>query len=205
MNLSYHTKNVGTLLYASPEQLKENYYNEKSDIYSLGFILFEMVYPLKTAMEKNQRFKELRESLKLPENLSRNYASLCSLILDMIAVNSEQRPEASLVYQRIINEISQLEEVSEKEESQFKFETKTDETKWSESYVRIINNKLLVLPNGSSAKAKAQFIYDLKECDVKVNEDGYLEVDHPFLSKLHLKSESAQLVKSFSLKLKSFL
>jgi len=35
--------NVGTPLYMAPESLKKNYYSFKSDLYSLGIVLFEMV------------------------------------------------------------------------------------------------------------------------------------------------------------------
>jgi len=38
----YATTNVGTPLYMSPEQLKEGRYNEKSDIWSAGILLYEL-------------------------------------------------------------------------------------------------------------------------------------------------------------------
>ena len=35
--------NVGTPLYMAPETLKKNYYSYKSDLFSLGIVVFEMV------------------------------------------------------------------------------------------------------------------------------------------------------------------
>ena len=37
------TVNVGSPLYMSPQSLKQNIYTVKSDIWSLGIILFEML------------------------------------------------------------------------------------------------------------------------------------------------------------------
>lgn len=35
--------NVGTPLYMAPESLRKNYYSSKSDLYSLGIVVFEML------------------------------------------------------------------------------------------------------------------------------------------------------------------
>ena len=35
--------NVGTPLYMAPESLKKNYYSSKSDLYSLGIVVLEML------------------------------------------------------------------------------------------------------------------------------------------------------------------
>lgn len=55
------TSAIGTALYVATEVLigKGNY-NEKIDMYSLGIIFFEMVYPFNTAMERVNTIKDLR-------------------------------------------------------------------------------------------------------------------------------------------------
>jgi translation initiation factor 2-alpha kinase 4 len=91
---SYHTKNIGTKQYASPEQLSNNFYDQKSDIYSLGLVLFEMVHPLKTGMEKHQKSLELRKG-KIPMSLLESQPKLSELILSMVSENPGNRPCSS--------------------------------------------------------------------------------------------------------------
>lgn len=57
------------LQYASPEQLSNPpvAYNEKSDIYSLGIIFFELFFPFSTGMERAKVLKDLRRGV-LPED-----------------------------------------------------------------------------------------------------------------------------------------
>ena len=42
------TEAIGTLFYWAPEQENSNTYTFKADLYSLGIIIFEMFYPLKS-------------------------------------------------------------------------------------------------------------------------------------------------------------
>lgn len=58
-----HTQAVGTQLYMSPEQLNGLNYNFKVDIYSLGVILFELLVPFYTAMERIKTLTDLRKNI----------------------------------------------------------------------------------------------------------------------------------------------
>ena len=62
---------VGTELYASPEQLNSNNYNHKTDIYSLGIIYFELLYPFRTEMERIITLHKLRKG-EFPNDFSYN-------------------------------------------------------------------------------------------------------------------------------------
>jgi len=46
------SKNYGTLIYCASESLKDNKYSYKSDIYSLGIIIFEIINQFETEMER---------------------------------------------------------------------------------------------------------------------------------------------------------
>lgn len=62
-----HTARVGTRLYMSPEQMNGKRYNYKVDIYSLGIILFELLIPFSTEMERVETLTNLRNFM-FPES-----------------------------------------------------------------------------------------------------------------------------------------
>ncbi|EAL61078.1 hypothetical protein DDB_G0292734, partial [Dictyostelium discoideum AX4] len=88
-----HTSAVGTLTYSSPEQ-KKGLYNEKTDIYSLGIILFELYFPISTRMEKARVLTDLRNGV-LPKSFLQKYPKVSELILLMMKTNPDERPSAS--------------------------------------------------------------------------------------------------------------
>jgi len=88
-----HTSNIGTPLYAAPEQINHNFYDHKVDIYSLGLILFEIFYPFMTRMEKTDLQSQLREKNMLPMKFSEKLPKLSELIISMTAKISEERPD----------------------------------------------------------------------------------------------------------------
>ncbi|KAG7399509.1 hypothetical protein PHYBOEH_008744 [Phytophthora boehmeriae] len=76
------TAGVGTYLYASPEQVAGKKYNAKTDIYSLGMILFELCHErFGTTMERYITLRDARDS-KFPPDL--RAAKRCPEILDML-------------------------------------------------------------------------------------------------------------------------
>jgi serine/threonine protein kinase len=209
LQLSYHTKNVGTPQYASPEQLNENFYDLKSDIYSMGIILLEMIYPLRTDMERYTIFKDLRQYGKVPQKLEDNFPELTKLIIQMTSNCSTARPEAKEVVEKIKTFITNFQEkylnrkkrtrcISDdisniisyeifyqyfddsEEEVPSKFFIKSSKT----HFAKILNDKLLILSSKNSIKASS--IYNLRECNVKIENDIAI-IDHPYLAKLCIK------------------
>jgi serine/threonine protein kinase len=94
-----HTQNnltlgVGTLLYASPEQLARRRYDSKTDIYSLGVLFFELYYPFSTPMERVYTLMELRKG-SVPQTFRMRYPSEWNLLRKMIAVDPKERPTAN--------------------------------------------------------------------------------------------------------------
>ncbi|XP_069671584.1 eukaryotic translation initiation factor 2-alpha kinase isoform X2 [Periplaneta americana] len=67
-----HTARVGTQLYMSPEQAQGLPYNYKVDIYSLGVILFELLVPFGTDMERSRTLMDIRNN-KFPEHFQQQY------------------------------------------------------------------------------------------------------------------------------------
>jgi serine/threonine protein kinase len=102
----FHTKNIGTLLYSPPEQINNNYYDFKVDIFSLGLVLYEMINPFKTNMEKNLRFSDLKKG-KICGHLLNNEEVLEDLILKMCSIDPNKRPDTNKILEIIKNEISE--------------------------------------------------------------------------------------------------
>ncbi|KAM4625548.1 eukaryotic translation initiation factor 2-alpha kinase 3 isoform 2-T2 [Polymixia lowei] len=92
--LTRHTGQVGTKLYMSPEQLSGNSYSHKVDIYSLGLILFELLCPFRTQMERVRTLTEVR-ALQFPEVFSKNNVQELGMVRSMLSRSPSERPEAA--------------------------------------------------------------------------------------------------------------
>ncbi|ODQ66287.1 Serine/threonine-protein kinase [Nadsonia fulvescens var. elongata DSM 6958] len=92
------TKDIGTTLYIANEVLKSGNtnYNEKIDMYSLGIIFFEMVYPMGTVMERVVILRNLRlATIDFPENFTgTNYDTPRKIIQVLLDHSPENRPSA---------------------------------------------------------------------------------------------------------------
>jgi serine/threonine protein kinase len=99
-----HTDNVGTFLYMSPDQLGGVSYSNKVDIFSLGIILYELLVPFKTEMERLHTLKNVRE-LTFPHSFSKKFAAEEGLLRQLLATNPAHRPSAGeiLVHQVLIS------------------------------------------------------------------------------------------------------
>lgn len=92
------TRSIGTTLYVAPEISSSGTgtYNEKVDMYSLGIIFFEMCFPLKTAMERDQVVRSIRQKEHtLPDAFSTADKSVQGVvILSLISHRPSERPSS---------------------------------------------------------------------------------------------------------------
>ena len=63
------TVGVGTQYYCSPEQKQSNKYDSKTDIYSLGIIIFEMFYKFNSLMERDMTLRKINTEQKYPNDM----------------------------------------------------------------------------------------------------------------------------------------
>ncbi|XP_063170992.1 eukaryotic translation initiation factor 2-alpha kinase 1 [Candoia aspera] len=92
-NVFTHTSGVGTCLYASPEQLQGSRYDFKSDMYSLGVILFELFQPFGTEMERTEVLMGLRHG-SLPFSFSGKWPIQAKYVKLLTSNISSCRPTA---------------------------------------------------------------------------------------------------------------
>jgi serine/threonine protein kinase len=82
-------RDVGTSYYRAPE-IDTDVYDARIDIYALGVIFFEMLYPMSTQMERHEVLQALRKGV-FPSGFEENHAIEAQLIRQMLAPNPEER------------------------------------------------------------------------------------------------------------------
>ena len=110
-NFNY-TNGVGTPFYQSPEQLKNETYNEKVDIYAMGLILYEMCSLFRTLMQRIESLKLLKESGKISNNFKEQFPLESEIIIKMTKFKPKDRPTAEQILQS--NEFLKLKSEFEK-------------------------------------------------------------------------------------------
>lgn len=88
-----HTRGVGTPSYASPEQMLEDRYDAKVDVYALGVVLTELLYPVQTRMERAALLEGLR-ARKLPPMANREHQRFAGMAYCMTSVDPNKRPSS---------------------------------------------------------------------------------------------------------------
>ena len=104
------TTDIGTTIYAAPEQIKNVNddkkgkteesktaligYNQKTDMYSLGIIFFELLSVFKTEMERHIKIKDLKNG-KINEDMKKKYPQECKIILRLTQKDPHKRMNLS--------------------------------------------------------------------------------------------------------------
>ena len=93
---------VGTPMFMSPEILKEEEYDKKTDVYSMGISMFELCFfqsPKKPAVNSNGDV--VITDVKLTKNQGLYSPQLLNILNKMIEEDKEKRPTSSLLCQMI--------------------------------------------------------------------------------------------------------
>ncbi|KAK7139707.1 hypothetical protein R3I94_012379 [Phoxinus phoxinus] len=92
--------NKGTPSYMSPEQKKGKNYGEKTDIFPLGLIWFEMLWKISTGKERAELWPDLRNQ-RFPEGFCDSYPTENKFIKEMLCFTSEDRPQAKHIREKL--------------------------------------------------------------------------------------------------------
>ncbi|KAI0223511.1 Eukaryotic translation initiation factor 2-alpha kinase 1 [Lamellibrachia satsuma] len=95
---SCYTSGVGTTSYAAPEQLNSCCYSTKSDMFSIGLIMFELYQPFITEMEKSGSLRQLRDQQQLAQEFTESWPEQARCIQKLVGV-AEERPTAVQILQ----------------------------------------------------------------------------------------------------------
>lgn len=90
------SKRVGTPLYSSPEQMSSENYDEQTDIFSLGIVLFELLANFQTEHERLSAISQLRKS-SLPQEFELALPHEAQLIRQFCSLNPKDRPSADTI------------------------------------------------------------------------------------------------------------
>jgi serine/threonine protein kinase len=136
--LTKETSTLGTIHYMSPEQLQGKEVDQRSDIWSLGVVLYEMLtgeVPFKGEYESAVTYAILNEEPKLFKEIESKYsANIRSIITKMILKERENR------YQSCLDLIDDL-----KRDSDTKSESKKSVSKSMYAIVGIIAISILLI------------------------------------------------------------
>ena len=92
---SSDSKGAGTLYYMSSEQERGENVTEKTDMYSLGVICFEMWREYRSTMQREKEFRRLRFEQRLPEDfLAAAPANVVAVLVKLLNNDPKQRPKA---------------------------------------------------------------------------------------------------------------
>eukprot|EP00092_Neocalanus_flemingeri_P085670 GFUD01107835.1.p1 GENE.GFUD01107835.1~~GFUD01107835.1.p1 ORF type:complete len:637 (+),score=201.63 GFUD01107835.1:36-1946(+) len=90
-----NTSGVGTTAYAAPEQLTSGRVDTKSDMYSIGVVLFELFTTPVTEMERVRSISSLRErSTHCLDGIRAKHPAMAELVFRLTSSSPEERPGA---------------------------------------------------------------------------------------------------------------
>ena len=98
-NVKELTGDMGSMLYSSPEQLNGDEYDYRTDIYSLGIIMYEMLNNFDTEMERSIKIRDLKQDKE--KELIKKYPDELKFIKILINLNYKLRPNTKKILEMI--------------------------------------------------------------------------------------------------------
>lgn len=195
---SAQTNDIGTRLYMSPEQTYSTIYDEKSDIYSQGLVLYRIFQPIYTTMEKYVTLENAKNQ-NLNSAFTQNFKYICNTILAMLIKEPSKRPNLNEIRATQINEELDCSlKMQVYKSDTFITEnndilTLTDTSEGTRVYINVrikpeweIEHKIANLFQSNheilfffNNEVKCRYSVDLKEYRIIIKEDNSIEQSHP--------------------------
>ena len=133
------TIGIGTKYYCSPEQEKTKNYDNKTDIYSLGIIIFEMFYKFNSLMERDITLRGIKDEQKYPDDMDAKCGkNVSSLVKKCTNYNPDLRPTVKeILKSKMIPSIDNKQKVLD----QFKDEFLDKNNKYINDFLHILVEK----------------------------------------------------------------
>ena len=149
------TTNIGTTMYASPEQMGKTQYTKKSDYYSLGLVLLEVFMPLQTEMERFRVFQNIRKSGAIGKDLL-GKKRLTELLQGLLQIDSSQRTALDdLLWDIRAEEANFMKEIEAEVYGPVDF-SREGSQEWDKKYLLFTSEKVLFYSSFNQEKADFQ-------------------------------------------------
>lgn len=107
------TSNQGTPGWRAPEQYTSIDYTKSVDIYALGQILFQIIYPTKTIHELNNYLESMRVKKVGPLSFGSKLSDIYTLCIGMLSTDPKERPTIPKIRSVLRGDIDSLSTIAE--------------------------------------------------------------------------------------------
>lgn len=91
----------GSYNYLAPESIDKREYSMKSDIYSLGIILFELINYMGTFMERQEKINSLKKDMNIEQDIIDKFPKEIELVKRMLDFEIMKRPSCGTILKAI--------------------------------------------------------------------------------------------------------
>lgn len=110
-NSSAHQSFAGCLTYRSPEMESHGHFNKKSDVYSLGLIFLEILYPFQTETQKRRTFFKLKNEKECRKIITELIPSIYSKEVELVKVMLDHRITKRIDIQQALQMLTDSESI----------------------------------------------------------------------------------------------